>query len=80
MLKRPCTTSGNLLRSDRHWSDPWWILLDMALCVGAGIVMLFIDIYDGNDSKDIREHFSLRMQMTLDEVPLYLRSVNYKEE
>jgi len=80
-MRIKCTACGNPLRSDRHWSDAWWILLDMGLCAGAAVLMLLIDIYDGDDdSKDIRKHFGLRLLMTLDEVPLYLRSVNYKED
>ena len=79
-MNRKCTVYGNPLREERHWSDAWWIMLDMGMCAGAAVMMMFIDIYDGNDSKDVRESFVLRLRMTLDEVPIYLRSVNYKEE
>ena len=74
-----CDSQGNRIRSDRHWNDAWWIMLDMAICLACGLLMLFIDIYDGNDSRDIRKDFGSRLRMVLDEIPLHLRSVNYKE-
>jgi len=80
-MKRKCTASGNPLREERHWSDAWWIMLEMAICASSAVLMLFIDIYDGIEGgKDIREAFVLRLRLVLDEIPLHLRSTNYKED
>ena len=79
-MHRKCTADGGPLREERHWSDAWWIMLDMSMCAGSAVFMLLIDVYDGTDSTDVQSDFRARISMTLDEIPLYLRSVNYKED
>ena len=68
------TNCDNPLLTDRHWSDAWWILFEMAICAVVGIGMLIIDIYDRKPSADAQEDFKARMYMAYDEIPLYLRS------
>ena len=73
-MKVNCDSQGNPVLTDRHWSDAWFIMFEMALCVVIAVGMLLIDVYDRNPSKEIQDDFAARMYMAYDEIPLYLRS------
>ena len=74
-----CDARGYPTHTPRIWCDAWFLMFEMAMCIGVATFILITDIAERKESAHVQFEFKERINLAWTTVPDHLKMIKRRK-